>query len=218
MLEARGLGRSDGGRWIVRDVSFALRPGERVALRGASGTGKTVVLRALAALDPLDEGTLTWHGSAVRGDAVPRYRAAAVYVPQRPVLFDGTVEDDLRRPFELRVHSERRYDRDRIAAWLRVLDRTLDLLERSAREISGGEAQLVALLRAVQLDPAVLLLDEPAASLDPRSASLLESLVDGWFSARPDERALVWVTHDEQQAHRVAGRAVWMRGGTLEAS
>src|SRR5262249_52565528 len=76
MIEARGVGRRnpEGKDWLVRDVSLVLNPGDRLAVVGASGAGKTVLLRTLALLDPLHAGTVLWRGHAVRGRAVPRYR------------------------------------------------------------------------------------------------------------------------------------------------
>ncbi len=184
-LLVRGIGRRDlkGENWLFRDVSFAINLGQRLALLGATGAGKTVLLRALALLDPLDAGSIDWQGRAVVGDATPAYRRQVVYLHQRPALFDGGVEDNLRHPFTLRVHQGRRFDRSRVLALLDGLGRGPAFLDRSIRDLSGGEAQIVALLRAVQLDPAVLLLDEPTASLDQTTAQAVEGLLDRWFAA-----------------------------------
>ena len=69
----------------------------------------------------------------------------------------------------------------------------------------------------MQLDPAVLLLDEPTASLDPATARAVEGLLDDWLAAEPDGRALVWVSHDADQARRMTGRRVYLRAGRLES-
>jgi putative ABC transport system ATP-binding protein len=140
-----------------------------------------------------------------------------IYLHQRPALLDGSVEDNLRSPFTLKAHRGRRFDEARVLGLLDGLGRGAEFLARSSRDLSGGEAQLVALLRAVQLDPTALLLDEPTASLDPASARTVEALVDRWFAAGAGNRALVWVSHDPDQSRRVSGRRLHMHAGRLEA-
>lgn len=210
IVEARGVGRRRSGSdaWLFRDVSVDLAPGERVAVVGPTGSGKTVLLRALALLDPLDEGTILWRGRPVRDHDVPRYRAGVAYVHQKPVLFRGTVEDNLRQPFHLHVHRGRSYDADRTLRLLSEVGRDGDFLSRSERNLSGGERQLVQLVRVLQLAPDVLLLDEPTAALDAGSAASIEKLVLSWQEKKPDRRALVWVSHDPRQVSRVAGREI----------
>jgi putative ABC transport system ATP-binding protein len=217
-IEAVGLGRrnpkADG--WLIRDVSLTLNPGDRLGVLGPSGAGKTVLLRALARLDPLDSGSIRWRGRVVAGEAVPSYRARVIYLHQRPALLDGSVADNLRLPFALEAHRGRRFDPDRVVDLLGRLGRDRAFLEKASRDLSGGEAQIVGLLRALQLDPAALLLDEPTASLDPGTARAVEGLLDGWLTAQPDGRALVWVSHDRDQAHRMTSRRLFLRAGRLE--
>ena len=89
MLKACGLGRRKPGSedWLLRGVCFAVRPGDRLALTGPSGAGKTVLLRALALLDAYDEGSIEWNGRSLSGESIPAYRKQVVYLHQRPALF-----------------------------------------------------------------------------------------------------------------------------------
>ena len=217
-IEVRGVGRRNpkGEGWLIRDVSVAVRPGDRLAVLGPSGAGKTVLLRALAMLDPLDAGEIHWRGHPVRGGSVPSYRKQVIYLHQRPALLDGTVEDNLRHPFTLKAHQGTEFDRERVLELLDCLDRDESFFGKSSRDLSGGEAQIVALLRAIQLDPGVLLLDEPTASLDRATSRAVEGLLDRWLGAGRGGRALVWVSHDRDQAHRVTGRTMSLRAGRLE--
>jgi putative ABC transport system ATP-binding protein len=217
LVEAQGLGRRRGvdGAWLFRDVHFMIRPGARVALLGPSGAGKTLLLRALSLLDLLDEGEVRWNGRVIRCEAVPTFRGAVLYLHQRPTLFEGTVEANLRRPFSLRVHHNRRFDRDRVVNLLEQLGRDVSILKKSHRDLSGGEAQIVALLRALPLEPAVLLLDEPTASLDREAAHLVEDLLDRWHAEGAGRRAYVWVTHDSAQAERAADELLWVEAGRV---
>jgi putative ABC transport system ATP-binding protein len=218
-LEARGLGRRHPTAlgWLLRDVSLDVRAGDRLAVLGPTGAGKTLLLRALALLDPVDEGTIRWRGAAVRRDAIPAFRSRVVYLHQRPALFAGTVEENLRAPFQLRAHGQRRFDREQLLERIEWLGRDRSFLAKPLRELSGGESQLVAVLRALQLDPAILLLDEPTAALDAATSRAIEHLVSGWFEERPGERASAWVSHDHEQARRVADRVIFVKDGRLES-
>lgn len=217
LLEARNVGRRhrDGRAWLLRRVSLSVRVGQRLAVTGASGCGKSLLLRALALLDPLDEGQIRWQGAPVSGDEIPAFRRQTVYLPQRPALGETTVEAALREPFSLEAHRVRRFDPEWIAERLADLGRDESFLRKQVRDLSGGESQIAALVRAVQLDPPVLLLDEPTAALDAEATRAVERWLDRWLAEAPDARALVWVSHDAAQARRVAGRVLSMRSGRL---
>jgi putative ABC transport system ATP-binding protein len=217
LLDARGLGRRhpNGEDWLLRDVSLTICPGERLAITGPSAAGKTLLLRALALLDRLDAGEILWGGKPIAPAEVPEFRRQVIYLHQRPALYEGTVEQNLRQPFSLRVHRGRRFDRDWLVGRLDSVGRSADFLEHFTRDLSGGESQIVALLRALQLMPRILLLDEPTAALDPETAQAAEQLVADWL-AEDAGRATVWVSHNLEQARRVADRTLRIVAGRLE--
>jgi putative ABC transport system ATP-binding protein len=125
------------------------------------------------------------------------------------------VETNLRHPFLLKSHCKRQFNRDRIVDLLEGLVRDASFLEKLHRDLSGGEAQIVALLRALQLDPTVLLLDEPTASLDSEAVRAIEGLLSRWYDEGEGKRAYLWVTHDSGQAQRVADQVLCMQGGRI---
>jgi putative ABC transport system ATP-binding protein len=225
LLEARNLARHhpEEPRWLVDHVSLQIEAGDRVALRGPSGAGKTLLLRAIAQLDPVEAGEVLWQGKIVPPNEIPNFRRAVIYLHQRASLLgDATsgeiVEDAICRPLVLAAHRHRTFDRPRIVALLDALGRGQAFLDQSISSLSGGEIQIVALLRAIQLDPRVLLLDEPTAAIDPSAAAAVEKLVDRWWSASPKERAMIWITHDDGQARRVADTVLTMESGRLVAN
>jgi putative ABC transport system ATP-binding protein len=217
LLEARSIGRfaRESQNWLLREVSLAVCGGDRLAIFGPTGSGKTLLLRSLSLLDSTDEGQLLWLNGPVVPGSVPDFRRHVIYLHQRPALIEGTVEENLRLPFSFAIHAHEEFDRNWVLATLGKVERGADFLVRSWRDLSGGEAQIVALVRALQLHPTVLLLDEPTASLDATAAQAIEQLVSQWHQQSNGGRAVVWVTHDREQSSRVANRFVWMDSGRL---
>jgi len=174
----------------------------RLGLVGPSGSGKTLLLRSLVQLDGADEGKVKFEGKFFADWSLPLLRTQVIYLPQRPVLFEGTVRDNLQMLFQLSAHRIRRYEGDRISSYLNQLNRSESFLDQAAPRLSGGEAQILGLLRALQLEPQVLLLDEPTASLDPDSTARVEALLEDWRRA-DERRACIWTSHDAAQIERV---------------
>ncbi|SAL00369.1 ABC transporter ATP-binding protein [Caballeronia ptereochthonis] len=217
LVAAHGVMRRDAvrGAVLLHPTDFTLHAGERAAITGPSGSGKSVFLRTLALLDACDGGHVSWRGERIARARVPAYRRRVAYIAQRPAMLDGTVEDNLRYPFTLRSYRDAHFDRDTAARLAQAAGRGADFLDKLASDLSGGEAQIAALVRVLQLAPEVLLLDEPTASLDPASARAIEALVSAWFGADA-LRACIWVSHNPEQARRVADRHLTMNAGVLE--
>lgn len=202
LLRVEDLGRQIHQRWLWRGVSFELKPQMRLGLVGPSGSGKTLLLRTLVNLDPIQEGKIFWAGRSISEWPLPIYRTQVMYLPQRSALFEGTVEQNLQMIFHLSSHRNRSYNLARIQSYLRTLDRDEQFLSLSATQLSGGERQILSILRVLQLDPQILLLDEPTASLDPKSTYQVEALIDDWLRSNPS-RACMWTSHDPDQMDRV---------------
>jgi putative ABC transport system ATP-binding protein len=200
-------------------------------LSGSSGSGKSLLLRTLAGLDVIESGlsgetgTINFDGISLHDWEMTQYRTKVSFIPQNPVFFDETVETNLKRAFQLKAHQHRRYDQKQILAWLEQFSLPTaagnssgigdysEFLQRPAKDLSGGEAQITALLRVLQLEPQVLLLDEPTASLDAVLTCRFENLLEKWQKKLPDsnsdtentkpQRAWIWVSHNPDQLQRM---------------
>jgi putative ABC transport system ATP-binding protein len=226
VLSIQNLGRQVAGHWLWRGVGFDLKPGERLGLVAPSGAGKTLLLRSIVLLDPVQEGQIAFQRKPLRDWHLPSLRRQMVYLPQRAAAFPGTVQDNLQWALQLKANQNNpgRADGDsfashgvsskqgadsRILHWLQQLGRGQDFLHLQAQQLSGGETQILALLRALQIDPQVLLLDEPTASLDAETTDKVEMLLKDWLQA--GNRAFLLTSHDRQQIQRFTTRTLDLR-------
>jgi iron(III) transport system ATP-binding protein len=212
-LELQGVSKCFGPRPAVSDLSFALAAGEIGCLLGPSGCGKTTALRCVAGFEPLDAGRILLQGRLVSDSSlhVPPHARGVGLVFQEHALFPHlTARGNVEFGLGALAGPERRA---RAAETLRLVGLD-DCADAYPAALSGGQQQRVAIARALAPRPAVLLLDEPFASLD---ATLRERLV-GELRALLKSlgmTALV-VTHDQQEAFALADRIGLMRGGRLE--
>jgi tungstate transport system ATP-binding protein len=202
------------GRTVLHLEELEVFSGERLFLLGPTGAGKSTLLRLLAGLEAPAAGEVRFglHRLGCPNPPLEVQRRLTL-VFQRPLLLTGTVQANVEYGLRLRgrrVGSEAPAVRAR-----RVLERLglLPLAGRSARALSGGETQLVALARALVLEPEVLLLDEPTAHLDPAHVALVEEVLaeaQGRWGA-----TFIWATHNLFQARRLASRAALLLDGRL---
>jgi tungstate transport system ATP-binding protein len=186
-------------------VSLRLDGGLRTVLLGPNGAGKTLTLRVAHGLLEPTEGSVRWRGPGAAGAS---RRQAMVF--QRPVLLRRSVSANLSYALSLRgVAGEER--RARLARALEGAGLTA-LAARSARTLSVGQQQRVALARAWVLEPEVLFLDEPTASLDPGATQAVETTVQ---SIAASGTKIIMTTHDLGQARRLADDVVFLQAGRV---
>ncbi|KAL0038243.1 hypothetical protein WJX79_009937 [Trebouxia sp. C0005] len=176
VLDVRNLKRVVDGRVIITNLSFSVKsPGDVLFIRGASGVGKSLLLRVLACLDPLQEGILTLDDRTPRQIGVPNWRSLITYVPQARVTLKGT-------PSELyftaqRFAAQKGRPRGDLPALIHELGLQQGVLNQSWAELSGGEAQRVLLAVTLALKPQFVLLDEVTSALDHESALKAEKVL-----------------------------------------
>jgi len=218
ILSIANLRLRRGEREILRGVNASVAAGELVALMGLSGGGKTTVLRCVTALETFDDGVIDVGGVMLRpGPWPPRntireLRTRVGMVFQLHYLFEHLSVMDNITLAPMQVAHLSRSDAERRA--LDLLD-TLGVAHRRnalPRELSGGEAQRLAIARAMAMEPPLLLMDEPTASLDPaRRGELGETLVQLTKSGR----TLVVTTHDDDFARDFATRVIILSDGEV---
>ena len=202
--------RGGQGDFRLGPVSMTLRRGDYLVLMGPSGCGKTTLLKTLAGLLPPDSGEI--HVAGVRVDHLPSRRRGVGYVPQHSLLFPHmTVADNVRFGLSYAaISAAQRQERFSRAVELTGVG---SLLSRYPATLSGGEARRVALARALAVDPAVLLLDEPLSMLDSDARTELLATLRG---IRQEARAVaVHVTHQSEEVGAIATCVATLQAGQL---
>jgi len=190
---------------LLEPLSFTLNPDQAVALVGPSGCGKTTLLRTIAGLiDPLS-GCVTLHNQSPKEIGWPSFRQKVGLVPQRPVLWDTTVCENLLRPLSFSSIKHTYLPKD-VQAMLAAVDLE-DKLNEPATQLSEGERQRICLVRALLAKPDFMLLDEPTSALDEASIQTVESLLNKHMADTPGLGVLI-VTHDRAFADRFCSRII----------
>ncbi len=183
----------------VGPIDLELAAGECVAISGPSGAGKTLLLRAVADLDP-HEGEIWLDGKACGSFPGPLWRRRVGYLPAESHWWAETVVEHL-------PAVPRQAD-------LEALGFERSILQQPVRRLSSGERQRLALLRLLANQPWALLLDEPTAALDPSNIQGVENLVNRYRCQH--QAAVLWVSHNEAQIARLAARHYQLRAGRLQ--
>ncbi|WP_353473203.1 ATP-binding cassette domain-containing protein [Salipiger sp. H15] len=207
VLELRHLSLARPGwtRLLLHDVSFTLRPGETLALRGASGLGKSTLLDVIAGLEPVTAGEVLLLGRPLGAWPEPELREALTLVPQRSALVSGTVLENLAlaRPALTEAEAMAALEAVQLAQTVAARGGTGSPLGEGGAGLSGGEARRLVLARALLRRPKLLLLDEPTEGLDPDMA---RQVLAGVREFLP-EAAIVTASHRAAELE-AAGRVI----------
>ena len=200
-VEARGLVYQAGDKRLIDGIDLEISAGSVTVMMGPNGAGKSLLLRLLHGLLEPSAGVVLWGGQPLTEGV--RKRQAMVF--QRPVLMRRSVAANVQFVLKLRGAAKA----ERCQELLQHVGLTTHA-EQPARLLSGGEQQRLALARALAMEPEVLLLDEPTASLDPASVAAIEAIV---LAAHERGTKIIFVTHDLGQARRLADEVVFLHDG-----
>ena len=214
LLSVRGLAKRFGNNDVLRGIDLDVAPGERIAILGASGSGKSTMLRCLNFMEMPDAGTVILDGKTIgrRESELTHVRQRVGMVFQQFNLFPhmtavGNVMEGLRTvrrqsKAEARARAEKELARVGLA----------DKAETYPAHLSGGQKQRVAIARALAMDPEILLFDEPTSALDPELVgevlTVIRSLAD-------EGRTMLLVTHELGFAYHVATRVIFLAEGRI---
>lgn len=214
MIEYRNVKKSYGSRQIIQGVDLTVEKGEFVVLIGPSGCGKTTTLKMLNRLIEPSEGSIWINGVDHRELDLVKLRTSIGYVIQQIGLFPNmTVEENIAVVPRI-MKWEKGKTLDRVKELLNMVNMPYNEYGRKyPKELSGGQQQRIGVLRALAVNPPVILMDEPFGALDPITREILQSEVKK--IQKELKITILFVTHDMQEAMKMADRIVFMDQGRI---
>ncbi len=209
LLELKSISWSRDGKDILKDLSFSLEAGDYLSLVGASGSGKSSLLRIIGSLTSPSSGEILFKDQAYEAYDPLELRSLVHYSFQIPYLFGQTVSDNLSYPFRIRSKD---FDRARVLKLLQALNMGEDFLSKSITSLSGGEAQRISLIRSILTEPELLLLDEVTGSLDRENKRLVNDLLRDLNSGGT---SIISISHDPSEARLNANRLILIEEGKI---
>ena len=176
-IEISNISVGFGEKGLFRNLWLKVAEGERVVITGASGMGKSTLLRCILGFTVPESGEILVKGTPVTGETVWRLRTHMAYVPQEPELGEGTLRQWFEQPFSFKANTHLKGNLKRLPGLLQRLSLPTDLLDADLVTLSGGEKQRVALIAALLLEREILLMDEPTSALDKENSLAVVSLL-----------------------------------------
>ena len=214
VIEVIHLQKSFGDNVVLRDINFSVRRGEVVCIIGASGSGKSTMLRCINLLEDATAGTILYHGEDITGAGMTstEYRTKLGMVFQQFNLFNNlnVLQNCTIGPVKVLGRSKEQA-RETAMKYLETVGMSQYIDARPA-QLSGGQKQRVAIARALAMEPEVLLLDEVTAALDPE---MVREVLDVILGLAQEGKTMLIVTHEMQFARAVADRVLFFDGGEI---
>ena len=212
LLQVMNLKKTYGDNKVLKDIDFSLQAGEKVAVLGLSGSGKSTFLRCINRIEEPTAGEIYYNGTLITNKNIRAIREDIGMVFQHFNLINNlNVLDNLTlAPVTLKLMD---YDTAvrKAQKLLKHID-LLDKIEAYPASLSGGQKQRIAIIRAMMLEPKILLFDEPTSALDPESIGDVLSLIEELAN---DGMTMMIVTHEIGFARKVASRVIFLDGGKI---
>lgn len=177
---------------VLNGFSLVVQKGEKVVITGASGAGKSTILRTILGFVVPESGTIHILGEQLTPKTVWHLRTYLGYVPQEPELGSGSVRNWLEMPFSYRANRRLKKNLEMIPDMFHKFLLPLELLDKDVSTLSGGEKQRIAIVSALLLQRPILLLDEPTSALDEMSKRVFAELLNS------SELTVLMITHDRE--------------------
>jgi ABC-type multidrug transport system ATPase subunit len=212
-LHLNGIRKTYDGRAVLQDCSYEFIGSGVHVLMGANGCGKSTLLRICALLEPAEGGELQFSDGSGPLDQDLALRRRITLVLPRTGVFNQTVSDNV--AYGLLLRGVSRQEREAKAAESLAFVGMEHKGKQNARTLSSGETQRMGLARALAIEPEILFLDEPTASVDQENTAIIESII--LSLPRKGRTRVIMTTHDRDQAERLADVLLHMRDGRIEA-
>lgn len=196
----------------MEEIDLEIKENDLIVIQGESGTGKSTFLKLFNRFcDPVS-GRVLFNNRELHEYSIDDIRSSIIYLPQLPFMIEGTVKDNLSFPFSFQAHKAKKYAPEKAAEWLDHFQ--LDLLpEHDAFKLSTGQKQRIALIRAMLLEPRVLLLDEPGSALDSGNKELIHKKIESLIES--SGISVLMATHSEIGFREGTYRLLRLENGRL---
>lgn len=211
-LEQVNLKGSTGSQYILENISFNVFQGDRIAIVGPSGAGKTSLLRLLNRLTDVSGGNIYLEGQEIHEIPVLQLRQQVTLVQQESKLLGMTVREALSYPLNLRNLPQSTIQQ-RLDTWMELVRLPSEWLTRTEAQLSVGQRQWVAIARALMIQPKILLLDEPTSALDAGRGSHLLNILSNVVETT--HITILMVNHQLELAQQFCSRVLFLQQGRL---
>lgn len=205
-IEINNLTKRFGNKTILNIQKLSMDSGKIIGLSGANGAGKTTLLRIIAGLDRQYEGTIAYNGQSVLSRELC---GQITYLSQKPYRMDASVKENIAYPLILRNCHAKTVEQ-KVMGLMEELG-IQGLAHQQAKSLSGGEAQKMALARALVFEPQLLLLDEPTASIDAQTIAQIEALLKK--RNQQHHTTMIMISHSREQLENISDILFEMEGG-----
>lgn len=199
------------GKAILKDISISFSLGDYISVVGPSGSGKSTFLKLCCHLISPTEGKITYMNKSIMDHNPIELRKNIMYCFQNPYLFGETVLDNVSYPYLVRGIK---FDLKRAEELFLLFNLDKEYLKSDVKNLSGGEKQRIALIRALLLKPEILLLDEATSALDVDNALIVENAVK---TLNQNGTTILWVTHNPEQSRKNANKILTFEHGEIKS-
>jgi putative ABC transport system ATP-binding protein len=183
-----------GHRNVLEDINLKINQNDLIVIRGESGAGKSTFLKLFNRFCGSAEGKILFHDRELKEYEIEELRKKIIYLSQVPHIIEGSIEKNLSFPFSFHVHRNKKFYPESAKKWLEYFELKISL-NQEALKLSIGQKQRIALIRAILLEPEILLLDEPASALDAKNKRLMEQQIQSLIES--SNLTVIMATHSE---------------------